>query len=535
MLKFRISLANEPGETYEVDGFEAVLGRAPTCDVVVAQKHITVSGKHARVMAGIVVLDLGSANGTFVSAQNVANGNQVTKGQIAGAAVAPNGEFTIGNSVHVNVECDAVGPMAGSMEGAMGGATIPPPMAGGAESDRIIELDRALSDERQRNEALNRQMQEALAQASSISEETILNHPLVQQIIEERDDLRRRLDSSRAEVDSLRTNAGSSVEAQNAMNEAEGARRRSEELQAEVTDLRKRVDELLDENRRVAAAAGNPADMGDSPTDLPGAQHGAAGSLQAEVQRLTAENAQLAHAASEAQAQTGSPSEVFKKLNEEIRRLNGELKAASSKTATRGSAPAADSRPAQTKPVMVGGGLAILKKIADADVDAVPQDLERPVDQFFYAEMFRFARTSEQLLTDVVCKALELIGGSTMMPGHDRTLRPLTAAIIENPTEYGPRREFASYVKELQRWMLIGTQIFPEAANKFAVELRDSISETALTAGNPIPRMLKISGGTDGELWRRTQKLLSDQSGEVIRDRISALARDSAERMHPSR
>jgi len=527
VLKFRISLANEPSETYEVDGFEAVLGRAPTCDVVVAQKHITVSGKHARVMAGVVVLDLGSANGTFVSARNIAGGNQVAKGQVAGAEIAPNGEFTIGNSVQVHVETDA--------------------LSGGAPDDlqkRLVELDRALSDERERNEGLNRKMQEALSQAGAIGEDTILSHPLVQQIIDEREDLRRRLDSSTAEVKAAHADATDGVALANLQNDAEGARRRSEELQVELTALRKQADQLLLENQRLSTAA--EGDPGDLDTDLYAVTHDAADSLQAEIERLKAENAELTKAAAAAPEPqpAQSPSEVFKKLNEEIQRLNGDLSAANAKIASMGAGSPGDgaagaAAPPQKRdiqaPVMVGGGLAILKKIADADVDSVPQDLERPVDQFFYAEMFRFARTSERLLTDVVCKALELIGGNTMIPGHDDTLRPLTAAIIQSPTEYGPRREFASYIKELERWMLIGTQIFPEAANKYAVELRDSISESALTAGNPIPRMLKISGGSDGELWRRAQTLLSEQSGDVIRDRISALARDSANRMQHGR
>lgn len=532
VLKFRISLANEPGETYEVDGFEAVLGRAPTCDVVVAQKHITVSGKHARVMAGVVVLDLGSANGTFVSARNIANGNKVAKGQVAGAEVAPGGEFTIGNSVHVRVETDALG--------ASDGGTQP-----GTEDlqGRLAALDLALSEERERNEVLNRKMQEALERAGEISEDAALNHPSVRRIVDERDDFKRRLASRTKEMEQAHEDASSGAESQNLLDQAEAARKRSEQLQTEVSELRHRVDELLVENRRLTAPGGaTPEVVGDPPTQPDGASKDALAQLRAEVQRLTELNRTLK---SELDARPqpdadpkpdSSPSEVFKRLNAEILRLNGELKAANKKdTKPDGAPPSGGPGSSPTTPVMVGGGLSVLKKLAEGDLDALPQDIERPVDQFFYAEMFRFVRTSEKLLTSVVRKALDLMDGSTIIPGQEQTLRQLTAAIIEKPTDSRTRIQFNSYVKELERWMFIGTQIFPEAATKYAVELRDSISKNALVAGNPIPRMLQLSGGADGELWRRAQALLSDQSGDVIRDRISALARDAASRMHPGR
>lgn len=532
VLKFRISLANEPGETYEVDGFEAVLGRAPTCDVVVAQKHITVSGRHARVLAGVVVLDLGSANGTFVSARNIADGNKVAKGHVAGAEVAPSGEFTIGNSVHVQVESDAVSALG-----------LAPLLGSNDPQDRLAELDRALSEERERNEVLNRKMQEALDQAREVSEDAVLNHPRVQQIIEERDDFKRRLASSSKETADARQDAASSVELQNLQDRAEAARARSEQLQTEVNELRLRVDELLVENRRLTASAGSRQEpVGDAPTQPDGKAKNAMAQLRAEVQRLTEVNGKLKGEldakpqGDAAPAPDASPSEVFKRLNAEIQRLNGALKAANEKVAKGGDRKATGvSGNTATTPVMIGGGLSVLKKLAEGDLDALPQDLERPVDQFFYAEMFRFVRTSEKLLTSVVRKALDLMDGSTIIPGQEQTLRQLTAAIIEKPTDSRTRIEFNNYVKELERWMFIGTQIFPEAATKYAVELRDSISKSALVAGNPIPRMLQLSGGADGELWRRAQSLLSDQSGDVIRDRISALARNAASRMHPGR
>src|SRR3954471_6160286 len=61
------------------DGAPMLVGRAPTCDVPVFDP--TVSRRHAElslVAGGVKVLDLGSANGTFVNGEKI--GERVVRG-----------------------------------------------------------------------------------------------------------------------------------------------------------------------------------------------------------------------------------------------------------------------------------------------------------------------------------------------------------------------------------------------------------------------------------------------------------------------
>jgi len=55
--------------TYEIEGDEAVIGRSGECDVVV--RHPYVSKRHVKVMAGLLVVDLASSNGTFIADKRI--------------------------------------------------------------------------------------------------------------------------------------------------------------------------------------------------------------------------------------------------------------------------------------------------------------------------------------------------------------------------------------------------------------------------------------------------------------------------------
>ena len=56
-------------EEFDVSGDTVVIGRAASCDVVVAQPYV--SGRHAKIVHGIVVEDLGSTNGTFLGGERI--------------------------------------------------------------------------------------------------------------------------------------------------------------------------------------------------------------------------------------------------------------------------------------------------------------------------------------------------------------------------------------------------------------------------------------------------------------------------------
>lgn len=62
---------------------ETIIGRAPACDIVLSE--ITVSRRHAAVRQDgntVVISDLGSANGTFVNDEPVAEGTRVEPGDV---------------------------------------------------------------------------------------------------------------------------------------------------------------------------------------------------------------------------------------------------------------------------------------------------------------------------------------------------------------------------------------------------------------------------------------------------------------------
>jgi len=69
LLEIRIQQPGRDARTFVVDGHEALIGRAKECDVVLSDRHV--SARHAKVLAGLVVIDLDSTNGTFVRGQRI--------------------------------------------------------------------------------------------------------------------------------------------------------------------------------------------------------------------------------------------------------------------------------------------------------------------------------------------------------------------------------------------------------------------------------------------------------------------------------
>lgn len=69
MIKLSIRLPNQPETVIELGGASATLGRAPDCDVQIPLPHV--SKRHVRLLKGVVVVDLGSSNGTFVAGARI--------------------------------------------------------------------------------------------------------------------------------------------------------------------------------------------------------------------------------------------------------------------------------------------------------------------------------------------------------------------------------------------------------------------------------------------------------------------------------
>lgn len=77
-MQFRITEEGADPRLVEVAGKTALVGRSVDCDIVLGQR--TVSGRHLRILEGLVVEDLGSRNGTFLDDRAI-DGPQVLVGR----------------------------------------------------------------------------------------------------------------------------------------------------------------------------------------------------------------------------------------------------------------------------------------------------------------------------------------------------------------------------------------------------------------------------------------------------------------------
>lgn len=68
-LRIRIIRGGKPEAEELIDAGEALIGRASSCDVVVSSKHV--SGRHVKILSGLVVVDLDSTNGTYLDGKRV--------------------------------------------------------------------------------------------------------------------------------------------------------------------------------------------------------------------------------------------------------------------------------------------------------------------------------------------------------------------------------------------------------------------------------------------------------------------------------
>ncbi len=95
MFKLRLIQNGVPDEVVTVEGEEVVIGRSPDCDLVIPQPYV--SKRHVKILRGLVVVDLGSRNGTFIG-----------KTRVKAAAVLKTNRINLGDEDAV-VEIDLVG------------------------------------------------------------------------------------------------------------------------------------------------------------------------------------------------------------------------------------------------------------------------------------------------------------------------------------------------------------------------------------------------------------------------------------------
>jgi pSer/pThr/pTyr-binding forkhead associated (FHA) protein len=83
VLKLLLRQSGESDRLVQVDGDTAILGRNPHCDVVIPQPYV--SNRHLKILRGIVAVDLGSSNGSYIGSERLSEPalvrDKVTLGQ----------------------------------------------------------------------------------------------------------------------------------------------------------------------------------------------------------------------------------------------------------------------------------------------------------------------------------------------------------------------------------------------------------------------------------------------------------------------
>lgn len=556
VLKISIIQDGVEDTVFEVEGNEATLGRARDCDIVIPNVHV--SGRHVRVLSGLVVMDLKSTNSTFIDGA-----------KIKGAAVAPRGEFQMGGEIVVRVEDTSRASLSDEF-GPLPEMTIPMGQPSAHE-----ELD----EERRRNaklqsemDELRRQMADATAGIGDDGESPLET---------ENRDLSRRIESLKGEIEERDSAAAESLQARLSQDALADVQRTNETLQARIHELeaqqarpdvelaRQALQERLGEleagranliadleGLRIAHA--ELAERAERDAERPASEVFFA--LQSEISRLKSELEDAHGDAAAPPAESGELYFELKQANEQLERDLTKARAAAEETTTvstvdpevvaqlkgelhaermtkidmlaelddlrhkAGTAPADYSMSDGTSSV---AAMSLIRKAARDDIDALAPDPTRPPVDFLAMELFRFMRVGERFITRMTGGFHQILEPSTMMPGTEWTLRELTIAVIDSE-DPAARSDFLEYMDHMQRGLLVSEQAYLRAAERFAFELREELSERGLTAGDPIPRLKRLSGQAEGELWERATRTLAELSDETVRDRVQRFARETA-------
>jgi pSer/pThr/pTyr-binding forkhead associated (FHA) protein len=555
VLKFRIIQAGRPDRLVEVPGDDAVLGRTEGCEVLVPEPYV--SRRHARIMAGVVVVDIGSRNGLFVEGERVDV-----------AALIPATGFVLGTKEEdVRIEVEHLD----------------------LEHARLVPLREELDLERRRNAQLAAELARLERSRGGPPSDPEAS-PLMRQLRSERDDLARRVEALKREVESREVQGSEGLQARLAAESLEAVRRRNEELErqlarfestaaapaleavkaalaARVAELEGDRAELEEESKRLkaelvaarAAAQPLPAselffrlqaenstlrkEVEELKSKRPSAASVGSSELFVELQRENRELKQRLEQAARAPAapvSTGVPAGSSERV-EELTRANHELRMSKadllaeldqlrSKVAARPQHSVTSSVPAVTPSSSTAGAVpAALRAVVREDVAGIAPQLDGPADAFFALELFRFLRQAELVITRTASGFMQILEPRTILPDTSGSARALVEFVLDHPDERGPRENFLEYLAELQKWLVVTLGAHRRGAERFAEELRSEISERGLTADNPIPAYKRLAGMSDAELWQRAKEHLKRLTADVVDERIEALSRECAE------
>jgi pSer/pThr/pTyr-binding forkhead associated (FHA) protein len=248
----------QPEREILVEGQSALVGRLDSCDVVLDKPFV--SKQHVRLLYGIVAVDLGSSNGTYL------NGRKLSE-----PALLEGGKLVIGqNGIELRVE----GLAAGDTQPAS--APAPAPAEAEAELENLrsrfalMELEAA---------KLRRELAQLREGGAAVEEPARLRG--------ENQSLRERLESLKRELEEREQEDGASVQARLARDRMASAQELNEKLQLENDRLRAELRVRPQAAAAAPAASGPDADADSLRAELERSR-GESESLRAELKRQMA-------------------------------------------------------------------------------------------------------------------------------------------------------------------------------------------------------------------------------------------------------
>lgn len=482
MLRMRVIRVGAPPQIMTFGKDVAVVGRAPDCDIVIDDPEV--SRRHARILRGTVILDLGSRNGTWVDDQRVSeptltDGRKLRLGQGERAVEIHWESATPSAPAPVD---DEMG-MATLVSAAAGnGAAAPPPSAASASSPAAgaasgpvdAALRRELEEERLRSGKLTRALEEL--KRESETKKTSGASELAEARLEILR-LNQRIQGLKSEQDARGKEGAESVQ-------SKLLQERLDAMEQQNAALRKHVVELEGQAKNAAANA-PPVPMSEF-----------VARMQRELGRLQQENAALKAAKPAGAPVAPAPAPI--------------------------PAPAAAPRAPQS---------ALLPSLVESDLDKVEPPFAGDLDGFLLFVSVRFLRAVERLVTYTAREFVEVLEMRTMLPDADANFRGRLADLLAAPQDVNMRRALDDYLKGLSRWLVAGLAAHKKAAKEFALGVKGALTEEALTASSPIPAIKKLAGQREAELWKRTVQYMNSLTKDTVDDRIEKLARDAAQQM----
>ena len=569
MLKLRITQPGAEDQLVEIDANEVILGRSRSAEVTIDQPFV--SNRHARLVQGLILMDLDSRNGTFMDGVQIYGPTRVT----------PSGFFLGGvdSKIHVQVE--------------------------GTDGNEVSSADllaarEDLDEERRRSAKLVEQV-ETLQQARPGNANQI---PTNTEMEAELLDARRRIAALKQEIADRDEEASEGIQARLAMDQAEHAQAEKAAMAARIAELEAAAPASGLESAKQALAtrvgeleglqAEQIATIERLESELETLRNDAQPAIPASdlFFKLQAENAELRSQLAKGQPEAPSTApEVFFKLqaeNAQLKKRVDELESDATSDAsdtvsdTQPSAGGANPKPAPAEDSDAGqlealrrenhdlrlskAGLVdeldslrlkvskgiqstpmpatpvapqiahgnspslagLLQQLAQDDVDDQPALIDESPDAFLAVELFRFVRESERVITRISGSVIGMYDMHTFIPDTEGNLRTLIGDILAAPSDTQPRHDFLTYAKELRKWLVVTVGANKLSAERFAEKLKSDLSKRGLTTNKPLPFVNRLGILEEAELWRRAAEYLRTLTADVIEDRYKTFLEEAA-------